>query len=174
MRYKTILVTGGARSGKSSFAYNLANSISKRRAYIATAEPLDEEMKKRINKHQEERGIEWDTIEESIDLAGSLNRIKGKYGVVLVDCVTLWLSNLLRFHKNNEKNVMEDIEKFICICKKIDYHLIVVSNEVGMGIVPENELARLFRDISGITNQMLGNIASSVYLISSGLPLKLK
>ena len=174
MSYEIILVTGGARSGKSNFAYHLANSMGKRRAYVATAEPLDEEMKERIIKHQEERGIGWDTIEETLDLAGILESIRGKYQVVLIDCITLWISNLLHHYENNEKSVMDHIKIFINNCKEVDCNLIIVSNEVGMGIVPENRLARLFRDISGKVNQMLGNRASSVYLIVSGLSLKIK
>ncbi|MEW6616784.1 MAG: bifunctional adenosylcobinamide kinase/adenosylcobinamide-phosphate guanylyltransferase [Thermodesulfobacteriota bacterium] len=174
MSHEIIFVTGGARSGKSTFAYNLANSISSPRAYIATAEPLDDEMKERIKRHQEERGRGWDTIEEPIDLPGIFSGIRGKYTVVLVDCITLWVSNLLHLYKNDEKNVMDDVEKLIGVCKKIDSRLIVVSNEVGMGIVPENRMARLFRDISGKTNQMLANMAGSVYFIISGLPVKIK
>jgi adenosylcobinamide kinase/adenosylcobinamide-phosphate guanylyltransferase len=174
MSHEIIFVTGGARSGKSTFAYNLANSMNSPRAYIATAEPLDEEMRERIKRHQEERGAGWETIEEPIDLPGVFNRIRGKHIVVLLDCVTLWISNLLHLYKNDEKNVMDDVEKLISVCTEIDSCLIVVSNEVGMGIVPENRMARLFRDISGKTNQRLGNIASSVYLIISGLPVKIK
>ena len=174
MSRKVTLVTGGARSGKSKFAYDLAHFMGERRAYIATAEPLDEEMRERIRKHQEERGIGWETIEEPINLADVLKNVGGKYGVVLIDCITLWISNLLHYYENDENCIMDDIEKFIDICKEMDQNLIIVSNEVGMGIVPENRLARLFRDISGWTNQMLGDIASSVYLIVSGLSLRIK
>jgi len=174
MNNEIVLVTGGARSGKSNFAYNLADSMSPEKVYIATAEPLDEEMKDRIRKHQEERGKDWDTIEEPVDLAGTLDRIKGRYGTVLIDCVTLWISNLLHLYENDEKRVMDDIERLTGICSEIDYNLIIVSNEVGMGIVPENRLARLFRDISGNANQMVGGIAGSVYLTVAGLPLKIK
>ncbi len=174
MSCELILVTGGARSGKSAFAYNLAMPVSKRRAYIATAEPLDEEMEERIKKHQAERGKGWDTIEEPIDLPGVLNGIRGKYGVVLIDCITLWISNLLHIYQDSEERAMADIEKLVNVSRGVDYDLIIVSNEVGMGIVPENRLARLFRDISGRANQMLGKTASSVYLVVSGLPLKIK
>lgn len=174
MSHEIIFVTGGARSGKSTFAYNLANSMNSPRAYIATAEPLDEEMIDRIKRHRKERGAGWDTIEEPVDLAGVFNRINRKYIVILLDCVTLWISNLLHLYENDEKKVMDDIEKLINGCIEMDSCLIVVSNEVGMGIVPENRMARLFRDISGKTNQMLANIASSVYLTISGLPVKIK
>ncbi|MDY7031073.1 MAG: bifunctional adenosylcobinamide kinase/adenosylcobinamide-phosphate guanylyltransferase [Thermodesulfobacteriota bacterium] len=174
MNRETVFVTGGARSGKSSFAYNLAESMSIHRAYIATAQPLDEEMKERIEKHRKARGPGWDTIEEPIKLVDILSDIKKSYDLVLIDCITLWISNLLGLYDESAEYVLDDVKKLVHVCQGIDCHLIFVSNEVGMGIVPENPLARLFRDISGKTNQMLADISSSAYCMVSGLPLQVK
>ena len=174
MSRETVFITGGARSGKSSFAYDLAESMSSYRAYIATAEPLDEEMKERIEKHRKARGPGWDTIEEPIKLVDVLNDVQKSYDLVLIDCITLWISNLLGLYTESGEHVQDDVRKLVHVCKSIDCHLIVVSNEVGMGIVPENPLARLFRDISGKANQMLAGVSSSVFFMVSGLPLQVK
>ena len=174
MSRETVFVTGGARSGKSSFAYDLAESMSNHKVYIATAQPLDEEMKERIEKHRKGRGPGWDTIEEPIKLAEVLNDVQKSYDLVLIDCITLWISNLLGLYTESGEYVLDDVRKLVHVCKRSDCHLIVVSNEVGMGIVPENPLARLFRDISGKANQMLAGVSSSVFFMVSGLPLQVK
>ncbi|MBI4684410.1 MAG: bifunctional adenosylcobinamide kinase/adenosylcobinamide-phosphate guanylyltransferase [Nitrospirae bacterium] len=167
---KIVFVTGGARSGKSFFTMSEALKIKGRKAYIATAEALDAEMKERIEKHKKDRGDEWDTYEEPLDISDAINKIKDKYSVILVDCLTLWLSNLLI----NDKVVEKEISRFLDSLSSTSCTLYIVSNEVGMGIVPENELARRFRDLAGMLNQKAAEIADDVYMVVAGIPLKIK
>ncbi|HDO21340.1 MAG TPA: bifunctional adenosylcobinamide kinase/adenosylcobinamide-phosphate guanylyltransferase, partial [Nitrospirae bacterium] len=169
---KTIFITGGARSGKSSFALHKAEQLHGKKVYIATAEPRDGEMKERIEYHKDERGREWDTVEEAFDLSGVLERIKAQYGVILIDCLTLWLSNLMMNNKLTSPDspgkgdlrgdivsagIKTEISRFVDRLKELnssaDLHLFIVSNEVGMGIVPGNKIARRFRDLAGRMNQ---------------------
>lgn len=188
---RVIFITGGARSGKSSFALKMATELPGRKVYIATAEPLDDEMRERIKRHKEERGGEWLTIEEPLKISGLLRELKcnistpdfairqGRYDVILLDCLTLWLSNLMLANKV----LSEEIDDFITSLKDFidpsvlgaqSLVLFIVSNEVGMGIVPENEVARRFRDMAGLLNQKVAEIADEVYLVVSGIPLKIK
>ena len=167
---KIIFVTGGARSGKSSFALKEASKISGRKAYIATAEALDAEMKKRIERHKKDRGNDWNTYEEPLRIADVLKKIKYEYDAVVLDCLTLWLSNLI----NAELNVKSEIESFISSLVTRHSTLFIISNEVGMGIVPENELAREFRDIAGILNQRAAEISDEVYMVILGIPVRIK
>jgi adenosylcobinamide kinase/adenosylcobinamide-phosphate guanylyltransferase len=185
-----IFVTGGARSGKSSFALDLADRIHGRKAYIATAEPLDDEMEERIRRHRQERGEEWTTFEEPLDIAGTISEIRERYQVILLDCITLWLSNLMREGLTSDKaggtgqmfHVEQSTERLLSSLKDFrtgsglshSSALIIVSNEVGMGIVPGNLAARLFRDIAGALNQKIAELADEVYLVVSGIPMKLK
>lgn len=175
---RIVFITGGAKSGKSSFALKLADewafkekqtSISQK-AYIATAQALDEEMREKIERHKKSRSEEWITIEEPLNLANLIKDIGNKYNIILIDCLTLWLSNLLL----NNKNVEAEIESFISALSTVECLLIVVSNEVGMGVVPENRLARRFRDLAGDLNQRIAEIADDAYLVVSGKPIKLK
>ncbi|MBI4688889.1 MAG: bifunctional adenosylcobinamide kinase/adenosylcobinamide-phosphate guanylyltransferase [Nitrospirae bacterium] len=170
MKGKIVFITGGARSGKSSFALKEASKIKGKRAYIATAEALDEEMKERIKLHRKHRGNKWDTYEEPLKIGTLIKEIHGKYDVIIVDCLTLWLSNLML----NNKTIEKEIESFILSLSTIHCSLFTVSNEVGMGIVPENEMARRFRDMAGRLNQKVAEIADEGYLIVSGIPLKIK
>jgi adenosylcobinamide kinase/adenosylcobinamide-phosphate guanylyltransferase len=170
---RIILVTGGARSGKSRFAERLALTFGTPLGYLATCEPLDTEMDERVVRHQERRGPEWLTIEEPLRLAETLAAHDGRFRAVLVDCVTLWLSNLLLAHEEPER-VMMAVREFAAEAPKFDTPLILVTNEVGMGIVPENRLARLFRDLAGEANELLAATADEVHLVFSGLPLRLK
>lgn len=174
-----IFITGGSRSGKSRFALEKANSFSGKKVYIATAEPLDEEMRERIERHKKERGREWFTMEEPLKLAELIRELKGQYDVILLDCLTLWLSNLMMA----DKEVSGEIEEFIATLKKLKDSpafslrpsaFFIVSNEVGMGIVPENELARKFRDMAGLLNQRVAELADEVYLMVSGIPVKIR
>jgi len=172
---RIIFITGGARSGKSSFALSLspvAYSLSK--AYIATAQALDEEMKERIERHKRERGNDWYAVEEPIDIVRALDELR-EYPVILIDCLTLWISNLIL----NNLDLEKEIKRFLDAIKSSAFSpgpsaLLIVSNEVGMGIVPENELARRFRDLAGMLNQKVAEIADEVYLMVSGIPLKIK
>lgn len=178
---KITFITGGARSGKSSFALKEASKIRGQKAYIATAEALDGEMKDRIEKHKLERGDEWSTYEEQIRVTDVLVELKGKYGAVLLDCLTLWLSNVLlraemggQEHQSPEDSINEFVNSLNGLTSAGGYDLYVVSNEVGMGIVPENKLARKFRDLAGTLNRRVAEIADEVYLVTAGIPLKIK
>jgi adenosylcobinamide kinase/adenosylcobinamide-phosphate guanylyltransferase len=164
------LVIGGARSGKSGFALTRASGIPGRKAYVATAQAFDEEMKERIEKHRQERSADWRTFEEPLALAGLLNEIGTEYNAIIVDCLTLWLSNQMM----NSKDAMEEFEKLLPSIQSCNGQLFVVSNEVGMGIVPENAMARRFRDLAGTINRRMAEAAGSVYLVTAGIPLRIK
>lgn len=166
------LILGGARSGKSSFALGRAAEYAGPKAYIATAQPLDPEMEERVAKHKEERGGQWDTIEEPLRMADAVRSVSGKYGVVLIDCLTLWVSNLLCSNVDAEK----EFETFIDSLRDANESsmLVIVSNEVGQGIVPDNALSRHFRDLAGLLNQKVALVADEVYLVTAGIPLKIK
>jgi len=168
-----VFITGGARSGKSAYAIELGSRMQGRKAFIATAEALDEEMKERITLHQKNRPIEWETIEEPVALSGQLYKIDGLYDVVIVDCLTLWLSNILGRDENSDR-IIREIECLATTLKTTSYKAIAVSNEVGQGIVPNNNVARLFRDMSGLMNRKVAGVADEVYLITCGIPLKIK
>lgn len=170
---QVILITGGARSGKSRLAEGLAINHGEPLLYIATAGYGDREMTARIACHQERRGSAWQTIEEQYDLAGTLSGHDGWFKAILVDCVTLWLTNLLLKHEDKAA-VLEEVRRTAAIFPALKTPLILVSNEVGMGIVPDNPLARTFSDLSGEANEILAAAADEVYVTFSGLPLKLK
>ncbi|MBI2719277.1 MAG: bifunctional adenosylcobinamide kinase/adenosylcobinamide-phosphate guanylyltransferase [Rhizobiales bacterium] len=162
------LVLGGARSGKSRHAESLAARHRGAKAYIATAEAIDEEMQARIAKHRGDRGDGWTTLEAPIDLAGAIAACKAPF--ILVDCLTLWLGNLLHYGRDADEAVSD-------LCAALSAaraHIVIVSNEVGLGIVPENEMARSFRDLQGFANQRLAELADEVVFIAAGLPLTLK
>lgn len=172
MKQRVIFVTGGAKSGKSSFVVSEAAKHEGQKAFIATAEALDEEMLNRIEKHKGERGEGWDTYEEPIKIAETIARLEGRYSVIVLDCLTLWLSNAM--HRNADIEL--EIDNFLNILrhKKQDSHIYIVSNEVGTGIVPENKLAREFRDLSGIINQKVARASDEVFMVVAGIPVKIK
>ncbi|GLI35593.1 bifunctional adenosylcobinamide kinase/adenosylcobinamide-phosphate guanylyltransferase [Desulforhabdus amnigena] len=166
------LILGGTRSGKSAYAEHLVSQFPPPYVYIATAQILDDEMLGRVHRHQERRKSSWETLESPFQLLETLRSLQGESKVVLVDCITLWLTNLL-LHPSPapyEKSIRE-------LCQwipKADYPLFLVSNEVGGGIVPENPLARQFRDLAGYANQQIAATCSAVTLVVAGLPLALK
>ncbi|NWG30200.1 MAG: bifunctional adenosylcobinamide kinase/adenosylcobinamide-phosphate guanylyltransferase [Rhodocyclaceae bacterium] len=162
------LVLGGARSGKSGYAAQRAEATRLPVVYLATAQALDEEMRERIAHHRAERPDAWRTVEEPLALAAALAREAAPGRCLLVDCLTLWLSNLLLAGRE------EEIEALIAALPALPGALILVSNEVGWGIVPENALARRFRDEQGRLNQRIAQLADRVTLIAAGLPLVLK
>jgi adenosylcobinamide kinase / adenosylcobinamide-phosphate guanylyltransferase len=164
------LVLGGARSGKSQFAEALAKSHVGNRIYIATAEPGDEEMRDRIARHRARRGNLWRTIEEPLKLPQLLREEAKEERFILIDCVTLWVSNLML----NGLPVQEPVDELRNMLPQLEARVVLVSNEVGLGIVPDNELARRFRDEAGLANQKLGATCSEVIFMVAGLPLKLK
>jgi len=167
---KIVFITGGARSGKSSFALKETSGIPGRKAYIATAEALDEEMRHRIEDHRKQRGKAWDTFEEPLMIAECINNIGDGYGAVVLDCLTLWLSNIM----HATLDIGAEIEGLIAALLSHHISIFIVSNEVGMGIVPENEMAREFRDMAGTLNQRVAVVADEVYLVVAGIPLKIK
>ncbi|MDD2365692.1 MAG: bifunctional adenosylcobinamide kinase/adenosylcobinamide-phosphate guanylyltransferase [Desulfuromonadaceae bacterium] len=173
-----IFITGGARSGKSTFAEQAALQFGAPLAYLATSQILDNEMDERVRHHRERRGDEWYTIEEPLLLAEALEKADAKYKAILVDCLTLWLSNLLfKYEAENEKielRVEEQVQRLKATLQWMATPVLLVSNEVGMGIVPENKLARLFRDIAGMTNQTMAKAADEVHMVISGISLRLK
>lgn len=175
---KLTFIIGGAKSGKSSFALREASRIEGSKAYIATAEALDEEMKERIENHRIERGSEWETFEEPLSISEVLLKIKAHNSAVLLDCLTIWLSNILlkaEIAGPGHESPEESIRKFTDTLKQLqDLKLFIVSNEVGAGIVPENKLARRFRDLAGTLNQNVAEIADDVYMVTAGIPVKIK
>lgn len=167
---KTTFITGGQRSGKSSHAQRLAEQNSESPIYLATARIWDDEFHSRVKRHQSDRGEQWQTIEEEVNI--SKYKLAGK--TVLLDCVTLWLTNI--FYQNNS-----DVEISLETAKKEwdkftaqNINLYVVSNELGMGVIPENELARKFADLQGWMNQYIAKNADEVLLMVSGIPVKIK
>ena len=166
-------ITGGARSGKSRLAEALTLRHGAPVGYLATGQAGDGEMAQRIARHQARRGSDWQTMEEPIAVSQVLQGHDGYFQAVLVDCVTLWLTNLL-FHHNDPARVLADVRHLAGLFGQLQTPLVLVSNEVGMGIVPDNPLARTFRDLAGEANELLAAAADEVYVTFSGLPLKLK
>ena len=167
-----IFLTGGARSGKSAFALDCAAKYE-RKAFLATAEAFDEEMARRIRKHREERGASFVTIEEPLDIDRELLTLPPDIDVVVLDCLTVWVGNLMH-GIDREREIGDRIERFLNVLREPPVNMIVVTNEVGMGIVPENAMARAFRDMAGSLNRKAAAIATEAWLLCSGLPLRLK
>lgn len=165
-------VTGGARSGKSSFALKLAESYAKR-VFVATAEAFDDEMRARIERHREERSGWQATVEEPILLDRAIREVPAGTGVVLVDCLTVWLGNLMH-HLGDDAAIAERIDALLDALEAPPCDLILVSNEVGMGIVPEHAMARRFRDLAGTLNRRVAERSDHAWLLCSGLPIALK
>ncbi len=171
------LILGGAKSGKSAYALELAlKGIAPREKnpcalFIATAAAQDQEMQRRIEAHKKERGPEWHTIEEEIDIANILKNELGAYEVAVVDCLTMWVSNLLI---NAPDKLETEIERLVDTLHTATRPVVLVSSEVGMGIVPDNRLARRFTDTLGLVNQKIAFVASRVILMAAGIPMVLK
>jgi adenosylcobinamide kinase/adenosylcobinamide-phosphate guanylyltransferase len=164
------LVLGGARSGKSRYAEGLVDRHPGRRTYLATAEILDDEMDVRVKAHRERRDGDWKTVEEPLELARALKAETEQGAAVLVDCLTLWLGNLL----GAERDAATEIDGLIESVGQFGGPVVFVSNEVGLGIVPDNALARRFRDLAGILHQRLAEKADRVVFVAAGLPMNLK
>ena len=167
-----ILIGGGARSGKSRFAVEYAENRFRRLAFVATAKAGDEEMTVRIRQHQVERGDRWTTVEEPLDIVQRMGREAPRFDVFVVDCLTLWLSNVL-LRPGREPG--EEVKRLIDHLGRADSpNTILVTNEVGCGIVPENELARRYRDLVGEANQAVGKLADEIYWMVFGVPVPVK
>lgn len=195
------LITGGARSGKSRFAELLAAHAKRPVIYIATAQIWDEEMALRVKKHQQQRPSTWRLIEEPLNIRDTLLQLKDDDGVILLDCVTLWLTNLLLagqaepstpscpdgeefplnlqndhdlFNNEVEPQILDMVKEVAQLAREIKPQVIFVTNEVGQGIVPENPLSRAYRDLAGRCNQILAHRADQVYLVVAGFPMEIK
>ncbi len=166
----TTLVLGGARSGKSTFAERFVCDSGLARVYVATGEAGDTEMRARIDHHRERRGGDWQTIEEPLALAETLAREARSERAILVDCLTLWLSNLMHAGRDIEA----ESGRLSAVLRSAPGMLVLVSNEVGLGLVPETPLGRAFRDAQGRLNQAIAGVADNVVFIAAGLPLWLK
>lgn len=166
----SILVLGGARSGKSRFAEGLALDCAADRHYVATGRAFDDEMRDRIARHRSDRGDGWTTHEEPVDLVSQLKRVDDPSRVVLVDCLTLWVTNLML----ENHDVTARSAELAAFLPQFKARVILVSNEVGLGIVPENRMAREFRDHTGRLHQLIAANAAEVYFVAAGLPLKMK
>lgn len=164
------LVTGGARSGKTACAMRLAEQAGQEKWMIVTAQASDAEMERRIEKHRAERGESWRVVEEPVDLAGCLERTQDLGRVVVVDCLTLWLSNLMFL----ERNVEEELDRLCRTARSAAGPLIFVTNELGMGLVPETSLGRAFRDLHGRMNQKIAESSGAVTFVVSGVPMRIK
>ena len=177
MAKEYIFILGGARSGKSRFAQELAGKLSNKVLFIATGEPLDEEMQARIDEHKKARPRSWRTLEISANVGQQLEAGIGDTEVVIIDCLTLLVSNRLGEkldYPKAEKQVLAEINELIACIDRLDTSFIIVSNEVGMGLVPETRLGRVYRDILGKANQLVARHANEVYFIVAGIPVKIK
>lgn len=175
---KLILVTGGARSGKSGFAEKLAASYQREVVYVATAQAFDQEMRERIKLHQASRPGIWETVEEPLEVQTRIVDYIGEERTILLDCITIWISNLLLRNWEGQADlsaeIMSRIDRLISVVQQGRATLICVSNEVGSGIVPENKLGRIYRDLAGKVNQKVAQAANEVYLVTAGYPLEIK
>jgi adenosylcobinamide kinase/adenosylcobinamide-phosphate guanylyltransferase len=167
---RVTLVLGGARSGKSRHAEALVEGQPGACIYLATAQARDAEMSERIRRHRERRGPRWETLEEPIGIVAALERATRPDGTVLVDCLTLWLSNLL----GAQRDIEAETAKLVAALPALPGPVVLVSNEVGLGVVPEGELARAFIDHAGRLHQRVAEVAQSVVFMAAGLPLDLK
>jgi adenosylcobinamide kinase / adenosylcobinamide-phosphate guanylyltransferase len=170
------LVIGGARSGKSRFAQSLCAGAA-RVAYIATARPEDDEMRERVARHRSDRPPHWLTIEETLDIAGAAERCSAKYEFILLDCLTIWLSNLCSSRRKDSNEALRSISarelaRFLAAAS--NSHCVVVTNEVGCGLVPTSPLGRSFRDLQGWVNQDAARVADWVYHMVAGIPVAIK
>lgn len=197
-----IFITGGRRSGKSSYALELAESMGSKRLYLATAQALDPEMEERIAKHKAERGDGWDTAEEPVNIPDLIGNSSG-YDVILIDCLTLWLCNVMHEGEGdcpdstppfvpplargglrggvrksgtvpNDDGIIKKVDALVKACRESKLNIIAVTNELGSGVIPENSLSRRFTDLAGIMNQKMAKSADKVVLTVSGIPMVIK
>ncbi len=182
-----VLITGGARSGKSTYAEKLAKEEKGKVLYIATSIPFDDEMKDRVKKHKQRRPSTWSTFEGYKNLKQVFNNEEIQFDIILLDCITIMVTNLMfdcagdNFDDLNneaidtmESKILQEISDFLCEAEKSKKTIIIVTNEIGAGIVPEYKMARVFRDIAGRVNQYIASIAQEVNLVVCGIPIKIK
>jgi len=174
---KCIFVLGGARSGKSCFAQDLAGKLGNKVLFVATGEALDEEMKARISQHQKARPKSWRTLEAAINTGKQIEKRIGDAEVVIIDCLTLLVSNVLGDepdYERAEEQLTTEISELVACMNKLNANFVIVSNEVGMGLVPETKLGRTYRDLLGKANQLVASHADEVYFMAAGIPAKVK
>ncbi len=179
-----ILITGGARSGKSSLAQELALKSGKAVLFVATAEAGDDEMRRRIEEHKKNRPADWRTLEVTTHVGSQVCQQIGQAQVVVVDCITLLVNNIFNQCSDQtgrlldtsliEKNLADEIGELVDCIRRTDADFIIVTNEVGLGLVPDNRIGRLYRDLLGRANQMLAQSVDEVYLMVAGLPVRIK
>ena len=174
MVQRITLITGGARSGKSAYALTLAaERPGVRRVYVATGGASDEEMAARIARHKAERPSEFVTVEEPVNVASALAALKDRADIVIIDSLTLWVANLMRIY-SSEDAFHHEARTLVHVMEQVQFETIVVTDEVGSGIVPDSAVARRFRDMLGLANQRIARSATEVLLMVAGLPLKVK
>ena len=173
-KFQVALVLGGARSGKSRYGLSLAENFPAPRLFLATGEARDAEMAARIAAHQQERGPGWETREVPVELPEALSHGQGRYGAILVDCLTMWLANLMLREDPSEEDLAAAGRRLLAVLDRVATPTIFISNEVGLGIVPEAPLARKYRDWLGWLHQQVAQAADLVVLVVAGLPLTLK
>jgi adenosylcobinamide kinase/adenosylcobinamide-phosphate guanylyltransferase len=177
---KVTLVTGGARSGKSTYAQETAMKAGMPVLFVATAEAGDEDMRKRIEAHRNSRPVEWSTLEATSHIGSRIIKNIGKAKLVIVDCITLLVNNIFMQYDETtgtdiaEKGVMAEIKELIDCVDRVEADFIIVTNETGLGIVPADRVSRLYRDILGRANQRLAQRADEVYMLIAGIPLAVK
>jgi len=167
------VVLGGCKSGKSRHALDLAEGYGLRQLFLATCIPHDDEMEKRVARHKAERKDRWRTIDAPLELCQSIASHGNEGNVLLVDCLTLWISNLLMAFED-EGRVLKEVDRLVAVLDLVSCPVVLVSNEVGAGIVPENRLARLFRDIAGVANQKIATGVNRVVWMVAGIPVVVK
>lgn len=168
-----ILITGGCRSGKSRHALKLAEATAGDKIFVATAEALDVEMTERIARHQQERGKDWETFEEPLELSKVFSQLEPRSGSLVLDCLTVWISNQM-LRGDNREQILKAGRRLIEQCDRMQCRVIFITNEVGAGIVPDNKLARDFRDLAGEINQLVAEKCDEVVHMVSGIPVNLK
>lgn len=170
---RIVLVLGGVRSGKSRYAQEFAMR-GKRVAFLATAEAGDDEMRQRIARHREERPASWTTIEAPIALEDALLQCGDRFDTILIDCLTVWTANLMEHESQDSDRILAHADRLAELLRSMSGSVILVSNEVGSGIVPDNEMARTYRDLLGGMNQRVAAAADEVILLVAGYPLMVK
>jgi len=171
---RIMLITGGVKSGKSRFAIDCANSYSGVKTMIATAIPFDDQMRMKIAKHQQERGNDFRTIEEPVFLAKSIKNAQDSSAVILIDCTTMWLNNLYHRYSDSLEEIEDQMEKFIEALSQSVTNIVIVTNEIGLGVMPEKPLACRYADDLGQLNQRMAAVSHEVVMLISGIPQWIK
>lgn len=170
----TTLIIGGCRSGKSGHALYLGEKAAGRRnVFVATGQAYDQEMQDRIERHRQERGDHWETVEAPVDIVGAIEQVGPDSDIMIIDCLTLWTSNLM-MASDDDKTVISDMDRLRRVITSPPCPIILVTNEVGAGIVPENPMARRFRDLTGWCNQKIAQACDRVIWMVAGIPVTIK